>query len=83
MISIATKSPIHNCYYTQLLYGHLHAHRFSQNYQQNRNKTEVESVPLGYIADMDKCPQTNVAQTNVVVTVVICCICSQDPLFKV
>ena len=49
------------------------------------NKTEVESVQLGntYIADMDKCPQTNVLWTNVVVTVVICCICSQDPLFKV
>ena len=26
---------------------------------------------------------TNVPRTNVVVTVVICCICSQDPLFKV
>ena len=49
------------------------------------NKTEVESVQLGntYIADMDKCPRTNVAWTNVLVTVVICCICSQDPLFKV
>ena len=27
--------------------------------------------------------RTNVAWTNVAVTVVICCICSQDPLFKV
>ena len=26
---------------------------------------------------------TNVLWTNVVVTVIICCICSQDPLFKV
>ena len=47
------------------------------------NKTEVESVQLEntYIADMDKCPQ-GVAWTNAVVTVVIGCICSQDPLFK-
>ena len=28
-------------------------------------------------------PKTNVAWTNVVVTVVICCICSLDPLFKI
>ena len=28
-------------------------------------------------------PRTNVAWTNVVMTVVICCICSQDPLLKV
>ena len=28
-------------------------------------------------------PRTNVAWTNVVVTVLICIICSQDPLFKV
>ena len=48
-------------------------------------KTEIESVQLGYtyIADMDKCPQDKCAETNVVVRVVICCICSKDPLFKV
>ena len=38
-----------------------------------QNKTEVESVQLGntYIADMENVPRTNVAWTNVVVTVVI------------
>ena len=46
------------------------------------NKTEVESVQLELAAEI-LLLWTNVARTNVMVTVVICCISSQDPLFKV
>ena len=50
------------------------------------NKTEVENVQLGntyLLLIWTNVPKTNVAQTHVVVTVVIYFICSQDPLFKV
>ena len=43
----------------------------------------IGSVTAEIILIWTNVPRTNVAWTNVLVTVVICCICSQDPLFKV
>ena len=48
-----------------------------------RLKSKVFSLEILVLLIWTNVPRTNVAWTNVVVTVVICCKCSQDPLFKV
>ena len=48
-----------------------------------RLKSKVFSLEILILLIWTNAPRTNVAWTNVVVTVVICCICSQDPLLKV
>ena len=44
---------------------------------------QIGPVTVEILVIWTNVPRTNVAWTNVVVTVVICCICSQDPLLKV
>ena len=60
---------------------------FVTNYEikiETRLKSKVFSLEiLILLIWTNNVPTTNVAWTNVLVTVVICCICSQDPLFKV
>ena len=48
-----------------------------------RLKSKVFSLDILILLIWTNVPRTNVAQTNVVVTVLICCICSKDPLFKI
>ena len=48
-----------------------------------RLKSKVVSLDILILLIWTNVPRINVALKNVVVTVVFCCICSQDPLFKV
>ena len=48
-----------------------------------RLKSRVFSLEILILLIYTNIPRTNVAWTNAVVTVVICCICSPDPLFKI
>ena len=48
-----------------------------------RLKSKVFSLDILILLIWKNVPRTNVAQTNVVVTVVICCKCSKDPSFKI
>ena len=50
---------------------------------QTRLESKVFSLEILIFLIWTNVPRTNVAWTNVMVTVLICCICSQDPLFKV
>ena len=54
---------------------------FTKSY--TRLKSKVFSLEILILLIWTNVPKTNVALTNVVVIVVVCCICSQDPLFKV
>ena len=47
-----------------------------------RLKSKVFSLEIFILLIWTNFPRTNVAWTTVVVTVVICCICFQDPMFK-
>ena len=48
-----------------------------------RLKSKVFSLEILIMLIWTNVPRKNVAWTNVVVTDIICCICSQDPLYKV
>ena len=50
---------------------------------ETRLKSKLFSLEILILLKWTNAPRTNVAWTNVVVTVVICYICSKDPLFKV
>ena len=49
--------------------------------QKTRLRSKVFSLGVLILLIWTNIPRTNVAWTNVDVTVIICCICSQDPLF--
>ena len=55
----------------------------NQNQIKTRLKSKVFSLEILILLIWTNVPRTNVAWKNVVVTVVICCICYKDPLFKV
>ena len=56
---------------------------FMLELSKTRLKSKVFRLEILKLLIWTNVHRTNVAWTNVVVTVVICCICSHDPLFKV